>query len=107
MRMRDRWRTVSRLWEENKAAANKLDLLGQLDYYGKLSSQLDGRKILAIGRFAGVYQGALLRRRCLKMMKGLVDNTLYWITCKDVEEAYYLLAIINSDALANAGNKST
>ena len=46
MRMRDRWRTVSRLWEENKAAANKLDLLGQLDYYGKLSSQLDGRKIL-------------------------------------------------------------
>ena len=44
MRMRDRWRTVSRLWEDNKAAANKLDLLGQLDYYGKLSSQLEWQK---------------------------------------------------------------
>ena len=40
-RMRDRWRTVSRLWEENKASANKLNLLKQLDYYGKLSAQLD------------------------------------------------------------------
>ena len=39
--MRDRWRTVSRLWEENKASANKLNLLKQLDYYGKLSAQLD------------------------------------------------------------------
>ena len=27
-RMRDRWRTVSRLWEENKAEANKMDLVG-------------------------------------------------------------------------------
>ena len=25
-RMRERWRTVSSLWEENKAAANNLDL---------------------------------------------------------------------------------
>ena len=40
-RMRARWRVVSRLWAENRAAANKMNLLGQLDYYGKLSSQLE------------------------------------------------------------------
>ncbi len=40
-RMRTRWRTVSTLWETNKAPANKLNLLGQLDYMGKLSSQLE------------------------------------------------------------------
>ena len=45
--MRDRWQTVSHLWEDNKTAANKLDLLGQLDYYGKLSSQLNGSATLA------------------------------------------------------------
>ena len=39
-RMRDRWRTVSRLWDKNKTTANKLSLLGQLDYYGKLTAQL-------------------------------------------------------------------
>ena len=37
-RMRSRWQTVSSLWQKNRAAANKMDLLGQLDYYGKLSS---------------------------------------------------------------------
>ena len=43
-RMRTRWRIVSGLWEANRAAANKMDLLGQLDYYGKLSSQLEWRQ---------------------------------------------------------------
>ena len=33
-RMRQRWQTVSGLWEENKARANRLNLLGQLDYFG-------------------------------------------------------------------------
>ena len=40
-RMRERWQTVSRLWEDNKALANNLNLLGQLDYLRKLSSQLE------------------------------------------------------------------
>ena len=43
-RMRERWRIISALWEEHKAAANRLDLLGQLDYYGKLSAQLDWQR---------------------------------------------------------------
>ena len=32
----------------------------------------------------------------------LVDTTLYWVTCKDLQEAHYLLAIINSRALYEA-----
>ena len=28
-----------------------------------------------------------------------IDTTAYWIACKDGQEAHYLLAIINSDAL--------
>ena len=39
--MRGRWQTVKQFWEDNKARANKLSLVGQLDYYGKLSSQLE------------------------------------------------------------------
>ena len=29
----------------------------------------------------------------------IVDYKLFWVTCKDAQEAYYLLAIINSDVL--------
>ena len=43
-RMRDRWRVVSNLWEANRAAAAKMNLSGQLDYYGKLSSQLEWQR---------------------------------------------------------------
>ena len=49
-RMRDRWRIVSSLWTQNRAAANKMNLLAQLDYYGKLSSQLEWRQDPGIGR---------------------------------------------------------
>ena len=102
-RMRGRWQTISRLWEENKARATKLNLLRQLDYYGKLSSQLDwqhddgGRPIRILQSEAGQPTAALIRGDA-----ELVDETLYWITCKDTAEAYYLLAIINSNALRDA-----
>ena len=33
-------RPLANLWEDNKTAANKMDLLGQLDYYGKLSAAI-------------------------------------------------------------------
>ena len=99
-RMRDRWRTVSNLWETNRAAATKMDLSGQLDYYGKLSSQLEWRHEPADRQIRVVYSGwgtptaALLRDD-----NAIVDYKLFWIACKDAMEAHYLLAIINSDAL--------
>ena len=103
MRMRDRWRTVSRLWEHNKAAATKLDLLAQLDYFGKLSSQLEwqvgpgSRPVRIVYNKSGEPTAALLGNNSV-----MVDNLLYWITCRDTNEAYYLLAIINSDTLKEA-----
>ncbi len=102
-RMRDRWRTVSRLWEENKAAANRLNLLGQLNYYGKLSAQLEWRRnpgdrpIRVAYTKSGAPTAALLQDD-----NAVLDRTLYWITCKDIQEANYLLGIINSAALYEA-----
>ncbi len=99
-RMRDRWRTVSRVWEENKAAANKLDLLGQLDYYGKLSSQLawqqdpGGRPVRVVYTKSGQPTAALLGDD-----DALLDHKVFWTTCKDTQEANYLLSVINSNVL--------
>ena len=102
-RMRDRWRIVSSVWNENRAAANRMNLLGQLDYYGKLSSQLEWRQapkdrpVRVAYNQSGAPTAALIRGN-----ESLVDYTLFWITCSDIQEANYLLAVINSQALYEA-----
>ena len=99
-RMRTRWQIISRLWEENKAAASKMDLLGQLDYYGKLSAQLARQQSPAERPIRVVYGGwGVPTAALLREDETIVDYTLFWIACKDTREAYYLLSLINSDAL--------
>ena len=99
-RMRERWRTISGLWETNKAPANRLTLLGQLDYLHKLSSQLEWqqypetRPVRVAYASSGTPTAAVVAND-----EALVDYTLFWIACKDIEEANFLLAVINSDAL--------
>ena len=102
-RMRDRWRTVSSLWEENRAAANKMNLLGQLDYYGKLSSQLEWRQDPGDRPVRVAYnQSGAPTAALIQGSESLVDYTLFWIACGDMQEANYLLGIINSQALYEA-----
>ena len=102
-RMRERWQTVSGLWEDNKALANHLNLLGQIDYLHKLSSQLEWqqdsgtRPTRLVYTSAGQPTAALIQDNDV-----LVDYKLFWVACKNTEEANYLLAIINSDALQEA-----
>ena len=102
-RMRERWQTVSRLWEDKKALANNLNLLGQLNYYGKLSAQLDwqsnleGRPVRLVYTSSGQPTAAILYDDT-----DLVENLLFWVPCRDSDEANYLLAIINSEALYEA-----
>ena len=102
-RMRERWQTVSSLWEDNKALANRLNLLGQLDYLHKLSSQLEwqnkpgGRTVRLVYTTSGQPTAGLLGQDQI-----LVDHVLYWISCRNIAEANYLLAIINSVALYKA-----
>ena len=99
-RMRGRWRTISDCWDTYKAAANRLSLVDDLDYLHKLTSQLqwrpdDGsRPIRVVQTEAGQPTATLLAEATT-----YVDETLYWISCKDLPEAHYLLAIINSQIL--------
>ncbi len=99
-RMRDRWRIISMLWEDNKAEANRLRLLDQLDYYGKLSAQLawqedpQSRPVRVVYGSSGRPTAAIATDA-----NPIIDYTLFWITCRSIQEANYLLGIINSDAL--------
>ena len=101
--MRERWRIVSGLWDSHKQSANQLTLLGQLDYRRKLTRQLEWRAdadeeaCRVIYTKSGRPTAARLRDR-----DAIVDHTLYWMPCSSDQEASYLLAIINSDALRDA-----
>ena len=101
--MRDRWETISGLWNANKALANRLTLLGQLDYRRKLSRQIEWRAIVPRAALRVVY-GTSGRPTAgvLHDRDAIVDHTLYWIRCDSETEAAYLLAVINSDALRDA-----
>ena len=102
-RMRERWQTVSSLWEDNKALANRLNLLERLDYVHNLSSQLEwqqdagDRPVRVVYTKSGEPTAALLEDS-----QALVDHLLYWIPCRTIDEANYLVAVINSHALKEA-----
>ena len=102
-RMRDRWRIVSRLRDKHKKASDPLDALGRLDFHGGLSAQLDwqrdpgDRPIRVVHTSSGEPTAAILHDD-----SAIAENVLFWITCRDTQEANYLQAIINSDALYEA-----
>ncbi len=107
-RVQDRWKTVSRLWEANRAEANKLSLLDQIDYWGKLTAQVEWQNdnsempVRVIYNQSGTPTAAILSND-----ESVVDYTLFWVACVSLAEAEYLLSIINSDTLEEAVNKYT
>ena len=98
--MRQRWQTISNLWETNKAKANQLNLLDRVNYHGELASQLvwqehsEDRPLRIAYASSGTPTAALITDQDV-----LFDYTLFWVACRSMEEANYLLAIINSDTL--------
>ena len=107
-RMRQRWQSVSLLWEQNKSATNKLNLLGRLDYHGELSSQLEWAASLSERPLRIVYtQGGEPTAAFVTDNEVMVESRLYWVTCTDLGEVHYLLAVINSNKLATDVNQFT
>ncbi len=97
-RMRDRWATMSRLWNEHKSPNTKVDLLGQLDYMSKLTGQMErGPGYRLVYASSGRPTAAVTLSR-----GGIMDYTLFEIPCRTDAEAHYLAAVINSDALRDA-----
>ena len=101
-RMRRRWRIVSDLWDGGKQPANELSLIGRLDYHRDLSEQLSwfknpgGRPVRIAYTQNGVPTASIVDD------ESIIDTKLYWVTCRDFQEAHYLLAIINSETLYDA-----
>ena len=106
--MRRRWGIVNRLWEANKAAANKLSLLDRLDFRRELSAQFKWQQDNGDKSIRVVHTGYGEPTAALLLdATAVVDHKLYWMPAVDVAEANYLLAIINSQSLAESVNTLT
>ena len=100
--MQDRWTKMADLWDVNKGESD-LTLLQNLNYLNKLTSQLEylrdpgSRPVRIAYTTSGRPTAALITNH-----KAILDTKLYQVICRDLEEAYYLLAIINSITLEKA-----
>ena len=96
-RVRRRWRTIEQLWNQHKSKNTRLSLLDQIDYYGKLASQLPVASTRLVYATSGHPTAAVIVGS-----PALVDTSLYWVGCDSRAEAWYLASVINSRALAEA-----
>ena len=93
--MRQRWQTVSELWEARRSTS----LADQLDHMGKLSAQFAWRssdEAESQGpRVLYAASGHPTAAPCFDQ-DVIVENSLYWLPTRSLEEAFYLCGILNS-----------
>ena len=89
------WRLAEGVWAKNKGENTKMDLLGQIDYQGKLTIQFP----LKEHRVAYTGRGERVTAARISDPLAVVDHSLYWIEVSSQEEALYLVGVINSEAI--------
>jgi hypothetical protein len=83
---------AEKLW--NGHAYNKMKLVEQFDYYGKLSAQFPIVPLRVLYAASGTLPAACV----IQDDRAVVEHALYWFAPERLEEAQYLSAILNSDA---------
>lgn len=97
-RFRPFWDKMDRQWRAHSSGRPPLTLLDQVDYQGKLSSQLGNGN--AASRVVYRKSGSWLESAVVDANLA-VDGTLYWFMSHDAAELHYLSAIFNADCLAD------
>ena len=101
--MRQRWREVSPLWEQHKQSVNRLMLAERLDYQRGLSLQIEWQANAPDGALRVVYtRSGRPTAALLRDVNGIVDTTAYWLPCSSEQEGFFLLGVVNSNALRDA-----
>lgn len=90
------WTQVEDTWTQGRAASEKAPLLTRMDYHGQLSAQLPIRNHRVVYTASG---NTLAAARLADDDNSVIEHKLYWAACSSVDEARYLTAILNSQAL--------
>ena len=102
-RMQQRWPVMESLWDANKGKNDAKSLVQRLNFNSSLTSQLEylrdpsDRPVRIAYTTSGRPSGAMITDDT-----AILDTSTYQVACRDLDEAHYLLSIINSDALADA-----
>ncbi len=103
IRMRTRWNRMSSLWDANKGKNNTKSLYQNLNYINKLTSQLQWLRNPQDRPVRIAYTGITAPAATLITdNQAILENALYQVSCRSLDEAYYLLAIVNSTAMFEA-----
>ena len=86
-------RQAEEIWEANKAEGTKIDLSGQLDYYGKLAAQFPAAPLRITYAASGTIPAACI----VEDGRFVFEHQLYWAAISARGEAQYLSTIINSE----------
>lgn len=81
---------AERTWNEHRPSP--ITFIEQLDYYGKLGSQLSMAPIRIVYATSGTIPAACI----LRDPKSLLESSCYWFACAEIE-ARYLAAVLNSE----------
>ena len=106
--MRRRWNTADGMFRDAHKTQTIKDLYNNLNYRNKLTDQLEylqgatkgGDAVRVSYTSSGRPTAAIIRDN-----HAIVDYVLFQIICRSENEAYYVITIINSNALASAAEK--
>jgi len=70
-----------------------MSLLEQFDYYGKLTAQLPPPPLRVVYAASGTWPAAAI----LRAREALADTKIYWAPAGSMDEARYLVAVLNSE----------
>ncbi len=71
---------------------SEISLIQQFDYYGKLSAQFPLAPLRVVYAASGTIPAA-----CLVRDAEVIEHAIYWSAVSNEQEAYYLIAIFNSE----------
>jgi hypothetical protein len=79
------------IWSDNRV--NDMTLAARLDFHGELSCQFPIRRLRVLYAASGTQPAATI----VQDERAVVEHKLYWMASEGIEEARYLIAILNSE----------
>jgi hypothetical protein len=89
------WRRAEALWDTHRSSTTRLSLAKQLNYRGKLTQQFPAAPHRVVYSGSGMYLAAAR----VSDPSAVIEHALYWAAAADLDEARYLTAVLNSQAL--------
>lgn len=87
-------RNAERIWGENSRSGD-MTFVERVDYHGGLSVQFPISPLRVVYSASGTRVAACV----VTDQKSVIEHKLYWMTARNLDEARYLVAILNSETL--------